>query len=57
MTDQVRVPDPVKKRIDAEAERRDIGRGAVVEQWMHKADQLDKLLEDFKDSVQTRAEL
>lgn len=54
MSDQVKVPDSVKERVDSEAEERGIPRGSVIEQWMHKADQLDDLLADFKDSIKTR---
>ena len=54
MRPTVKVPKPVKERIDQEADERDIPRAAVIEEWMQKADQLDDLLEDFKDSVQTR---
>lgn len=38
----VKVPDPVYERIEREAEREDITRGAVVRDWMDKAEKLDR---------------
>lgn len=39
----VRVPDPVYQRITREAEREDIARGAVVRDWMDKAEKYDEI--------------
>ena len=39
----IRVPDPVANRIDREAEREDISRGAVVRDWMEKADKYEEV--------------
>lgn len=43
MTKSVRVPDPVYKRISAIAEREDISRGAVIKEWMEKADKFEEM--------------
>jgi len=42
----VRIPDPVYSRLTTEADRRDISRGAVVEDWMDKAEKYDQLERD-----------
>lgn len=39
----ISVPDPVFKQAAIEAERRDISRGAVVEDWKRKAERYDEL--------------
>jgi hypothetical protein len=39
----VKVPDPVYKRIEHHAEREDITRGAVVREWMDKAERFEQL--------------
>lgn len=38
----VKVPDPVYERIERMAEREDITRGAVVREWMDKAEKWDE---------------
>lgn len=43
MTETVRVPDPVYEQIAKEAESRDVTLGAVVEDWMEKAEKLDRV--------------
>ena len=43
MTETVRLPDPVYDRAAAQAEREDVPIGAVVREWMHKADKYDEL--------------
>lgn len=43
MGQTVKVPDPVYRQIEREAEREDITRGAVVRDWMDKAEQFDRL--------------
>jgi hypothetical protein len=39
----VKVPDPVYERIEREAEREDITRGAVVRDWMDKAEKYEQM--------------
>jgi hypothetical protein len=39
----IRVPDPVYSRITSQAEREDISRGAVVRDWMEKAEKYEEL--------------
>jgi len=39
----VRVPDPVYKRIEREAERMDCARGIVVRDWMEDSDELEQI--------------
>lgn len=39
----VRVPDPVYSRITSEADREDISRGAVVREWMEKAEKFEEM--------------
>jgi hypothetical protein len=41
----VKVPDPVYDAIEREAERQDIPMGAVVRDWMNKAEQYDSNVE------------
>ena len=43
MGETVRVPKPVKERIEQEAEAGDISQGTVVREWMQKADELEML--------------
>ena len=43
MGETVRIPDPVYQRASREAERRDISRGAVIEDWCRKAERFDEL--------------
>lgn len=43
MGQPVRVPDPVYQRIERQSEREDISRGAVVRDWMEKAEKYDQL--------------
>jgi len=38
----VKVPDPVYDRIERQAEREDITRGAVVREWMKKAEKFEE---------------
>lgn len=38
----IRVPDPVAERIERIADRQDIAHGAVVREWMQKADKYDE---------------
>jgi len=35
----VRIPDPVYSKATTEAERQDVSRGAVIKQWMEKAEE------------------
>ena len=39
----VKVPHPVYERIERVAEREDITRGAVVREWMDKAERFENL--------------
>lgn len=39
----VKVPSPVYDRIERQAEREDITRGAVVREWMQKAEKYDTM--------------
>jgi len=39
----VKVPDPVYRQIEREADRQDIARGVVVRDWMDKAEKYDEL--------------
>lgn len=41
----VKVPDPVYSEIERIAEREDITRGAVVRDWMDKAEKYDEAKE------------
>jgi len=43
MGKSVRVPDPVYSKLSSKAEREDISRGAVVREWMNKADQFERI--------------
>lgn len=43
MSKSIRVPDPVYSRITSQAEREDISRGAVVRDWMEKAEKYEEL--------------
>lgn len=43
MGQTVRLPDPVYNRIERVAEREDISRGAVVREWMQKAEKYDEV--------------
>lgn len=43
MGQSVRVPDPVYNAATREAERRDISRGAVIEDWLRKAERFDEM--------------
>ena len=54
MSGTVRVPDRVKARLDREKADRGISRGAIVEEWMTKADKFGRLESDFLDEMQTR---
>lgn len=44
MPTTVKIPDPVYKRMSDEAKKADISRGAVVREWMQKADAYDSVL-------------
>jgi len=39
----VKVPDPVYERIERISEREDITRGAVVRDWMSKAEKFEEI--------------
>jgi hypothetical protein len=39
----IRVPDPVYSKVTTEAERQDISRGAVVREWMQKAEKFEQM--------------
>lgn len=39
----MKVPTPVYERIEREAEREDITRGAVVRDWMNKAEKYEQM--------------
>lgn len=41
----VRIPDPVYAKIDREAEREDVSHGAIVRDWMDKAEKYEQLEE------------
>jgi len=56
MSDTVRVPEPVKQRLEREHDERGISRGAIIEDWMQKADAYDELKSDFKQAMKTRSE-
>jgi len=43
MGSTVRLPDPVYERVTRTAERQDISRGAVVRDWMEKAEKFEEL--------------
>lgn len=38
----VRVPDPVYNRLGRESERKDVSRGAVIREWMDKAEKWEQ---------------
>jgi len=39
----IRVPDPVYSKATTQAEREDVSRGAVIKQWMEKAEQFEQV--------------
>jgi len=39
----VKVPDPVYRQIEQQAERQDVHYGVVVRDWMEKADRYDEM--------------
>lgn len=43
MSQTIRLPDPVYDRATRIAEREDITRGAVVRDWMEKAEKYDQM--------------
>jgi hypothetical protein len=43
VTGTVRVPDPVKSRIESEADRNDVSQGVVVKEWMEKAEKFEQM--------------
>jgi len=43
MGETVRVPDPVYQRIERESDRQDVSMGAIVRDWMDKADRLEEV--------------
>jgi len=43
MGQSIRVPGPVYERISTVAQQEDISRGAVVRDWMEKAERFDEL--------------
>jgi len=43
MGKSVRVPDPVYSKLSSKAEREDISRGAVVREWMEKAEKYEEV--------------
>lgn len=43
MSQAVKIPDPIYNAATREAERRDISRGAVIEDWCRKAEKYDEL--------------
>jgi len=42
VTETVRVPEPVYQRATEQAERKDLSRGAIIQQWMEKAEQYEE---------------
>jgi predicted DNA-binding protein len=43
VTQTVRVPDPVYEQLTAEADRKDVSRGAVVREWMENAEKYNQM--------------
>jgi hypothetical protein len=43
VTETVRVPDPVKRRIESEAERQDVTQGTIVKTWMKNAEKFEEM--------------
>jgi len=39
----IRVPDPVYSKATTQAEREDVSRGAIVREWMEKAEEFDEV--------------
>lgn len=39
----VKVPDPVYERLSREADRQDVSRGAIVRDWMDKAERFEEM--------------
>jgi hypothetical protein len=39
----IRVPDPVYSKATSEAERQDVSRGAIIRDWMEKAEKYDEM--------------
>lgn len=39
----VRVPDPVYSKVTSEAERQDVSRGAIIREWMEKAEKFEEV--------------
>jgi len=50
MTEVVKIPYSVYKRMSDEAEKADVSRGAIVREWMQKADAYDSTV--FKSNVE-----
>lgn len=43
MGQAVRVPDPVYSKATIQAERQDVSRGAIIRDWMDKAEKFDEV--------------
>lgn len=43
MGQPIRVPDPVYSKATSQAERQDVSRGAIVREWMEKAERFDEV--------------
>jgi len=43
VTDTVRIPSPVYDRVTQLAERKDVSRGVIIQEWMDKAEKYDEL--------------
>ena len=39
----IRVPDPVYSKATTQAERQDVSRGAIIRDWMEKAERFDEV--------------
>lgn len=39
----IRVPGPVYSKATTQAERQDVSRGAIVREWMEKAERFDEV--------------
>jgi len=43
VSETVRIPDPVYSKATTESERQDVSRGAIIQQWMNKAEKFEEM--------------
>jgi hypothetical protein len=57
MTQPVQIPDPIYERLSDESDAQDVARGAIIAEWMNKADGFDSILSGRKSFMHTMSEL